>query len=123
MNYKTETVCDNLKIKNKTEQERELHSVLTYQTESKRLGCINRDVNAVNNYEKIITYWLEHKKRPVNYERKWPVTHLEKNVSNTGKPKQVHLLLDHKEKAKNKGSKIIVKGKKETSSQKYLIYD
>jgi L-fucose mutarotase/ribose pyranase (RbsD/FucU family) len=41
-----------------------LHSVLTYKMENNRLGCINRDKNAVFNMKSIVTQWLENKTRP-----------------------------------------------------------
>ena len=69
LNWKTEERCKNLFIKDQTGKSRKIHSVLTYKTESNRLGYINRDKNAVNNYEKIIRYWLEEGKMPENYRR------------------------------------------------------
>ena len=42
---------------------RKIHSVLTYQTESKRMGCINRDENAVNNMIKIVKSYIDKKER------------------------------------------------------------
>jgi hypothetical protein len=37
--------------------------------ENGQIGCINRDKNAVNNMIKIVKYYLENKKRPINYFR------------------------------------------------------
>jgi hypothetical protein len=41
-----------------------LHSVLTYNMENNRLGCINRDRNAVFNIKSIVDQWLLDKTRP-----------------------------------------------------------
>ena len=46
-----------------------MHSILTYQTESKRLGCINRDENSVNNMIKLVDYYFEFKDRPEVFKR------------------------------------------------------
>ena len=50
---------------------RKIHSVLTYQTESKRMGCINRDENAVNNMIKIVKSYIDKKERPEKYRREY----------------------------------------------------
>ena len=55
LNYKTEKRCKNMYLPDKKGTERKIHSILRYQTESKRMGCINRDENAVNNMIKIVT--------------------------------------------------------------------
>jgi len=49
--------------------EQKIHSILTYQTESKRMGCINRDENAVNNMIKIVNTYLMNKTRPEKFKR------------------------------------------------------
>jgi hypothetical protein len=67
----SETKCDNLYLPDKKGKERKLHSVLTYQTENKRMGCINRDENAVNNMIKIINCFLVDKTRPEKYTRSY----------------------------------------------------
>ena len=69
LNYKTEEVNENMYMSDKKEVVRKMHSVLTYQTENKSLGCINRDENSVNNMIKIVNYYLEHKKRPFKFTR------------------------------------------------------
>lgn len=48
---------------------RKIHSILRYQTESKRMGCINRDENAVNNMIKIVNTYLLNKTRPLRFCR------------------------------------------------------
>jgi hypothetical protein len=63
INCKTEEENENLYIKDNKGVERKLHSVLTYQTESKRKGCINRDLNSVNNMIKIVNHFLNTKER------------------------------------------------------------
>jgi len=123
INYKTETRCEILKLKDplKEGKIRKIHHILKYQTESGRLGCINRDKNAVNNYKKIIDHWMKTKERLKNYRREGrekPITPMKitskkkgKEVSNKGESEQTHILTIEKiEKAKKKPStKIIVK--------------
>ena len=61
LNYKTEEKSENLYLPDKQGELRKIHSILTYQTESKRMGCINRDENAVNNMVKIVKEYIEKK--------------------------------------------------------------
>ena len=51
-------VLGNLKYQDKQDKTRKLHSVLTYQMENKRLGCINRDINAVHNIKTLYNHYL-----------------------------------------------------------------
>ena len=78
LNYKTETETENMwmrvnVLKNKEkigkQIEVKMHSILTYKMENNRLGCINRDRNAVLNMRKIVHYWFKHKDRPEKYKR------------------------------------------------------
>lgn len=69
LNYKTEEKCENIVLPDKTGFSRKIHSVLTYQMENKRMGCINRDENAVNNMVKIVKQFLKDKTRPEKYRR------------------------------------------------------
>ena len=69
LNYKTEERCENMYLPDKKGTERKIHSILTYQTESKRMGCINRDENAVNNMIKIVNTYLLNKTRPEKFRR------------------------------------------------------
>ena len=80
INYKTEKESGNLifKIKENTTCQRfiskigkkvKMHSILTYQMENQRLGCINRDKNAVYNIRKIFNYYMLHNERPEVYRR------------------------------------------------------
>ena len=76
LNYKTEERCENMYLLDKKGVERKIHSILRYQTESKRMGCINRDENAVNNMIKIVNTYLLNKTRPEKFRRdyKFPET-------------------------------------------------
>ena len=69
LNYKTEEKCENMYLPDKKGVKRKIHSILTYQTESKRMGCINRDENAVNNMVKIVKEYIEKKERPLKFRR------------------------------------------------------
>jgi hypothetical protein len=61
---KTEEKCENLYLPDKKGIVRSIHSILTYQTENNRMGCINRDENATNNMIKLVNYFIENKDRP-----------------------------------------------------------
>ena len=69
LNYKTEEKNDNLWLPDKTGESRKIHSILTYQMENNRMGCINRDENAVNNMIKLVKYYLKYKNRLTRFKR------------------------------------------------------
>ena len=48
---------------------RKMYSILTYEMENKRKGCINRDNNAVMNMITITKQFIEHKTRPEKFMR------------------------------------------------------
>jgi hypothetical protein len=48
---------------------KELHSVLTFKLDNKRMNCINRDYNSVLNMKKIVSHLLEYKVRPEAFRR------------------------------------------------------
>ena len=78
INNKTNTLCENLYIPDKKNTLRKIHSVLTYQMENKRNGCINRDWNTVKNMKNIVDYWFIHKERPLKFRRDYEME--EKNI-------------------------------------------
>jgi hypothetical protein len=57
LNCKTEEVNENLCLPDRKNKLREMHSILTFQMENNRMGCINRDSNTVNNMIKIVKYF------------------------------------------------------------------
>ena len=69
INHKTETLTENIYLPDKKGKSRKIHSILTYQTESKRFGCVNRDENSVNNMIKLVKYYFEYKNRPEVFKR------------------------------------------------------
>ena len=69
LNYRTEEKNEYIYLPDNKGITRKIHSVLTYQMENKRLGCINRDKNSVNNMKKITEYFLKNKSRPERYRR------------------------------------------------------
>ena len=73
LNSKTETVCQNLILPDKRNKLREIHSILTYEMKNKRIGCINRDLNSVNNMRKLTDYYLKTRSRPLKYQRCYDV--------------------------------------------------
>jgi hypothetical protein len=101
LNYKTEEKCDNLYLPDKKGVIRSIHSILTYQTENNRMGCINRDENATNNMIKLVNYFLENKDRPQKFKRDFkfeneikddnPSLRKNKLASNIVKPAKVQL--------------------------------
>ena len=48
---------------------RKIHAVLTFKMENNRIGCINRDENAVRNMIKIVNSQLTKKERSINVRR------------------------------------------------------
>lgn len=69
LSSRTHERCENLEVLDKTGKSRELHSVLTYQMENKRKGCINRNRNAVENMRYITIYQLLYGERPIEFRR------------------------------------------------------
>jgi hypothetical protein len=69
LHHETENRCENLYLPDKTGHIRKLHSVLTYQMENQRLGCINRDRNGRQNIMKIFLQYMETGDRPERYRR------------------------------------------------------
>ena len=74
LSYKTEEPCENLYLKFKKDpkqKERKIHSILTYQMENNRKGCINRDKNGCKNIQKIFNSYIETGERPEKYRREY----------------------------------------------------
>ena len=69
-NYTTKEICKNLHFKTQQNEHKKIHSVLTFQMSNGRLGCINRDKNAVNNMKLIVDSLLKGNGRPQEYCRK-----------------------------------------------------
>jgi hypothetical protein len=79
LNYKTENKCENIYLPDKNGVIRKIHSILTFQMENKRMGCINRDMNAVNNMYKIVQSYLIDKTRPEKFKRDYKFSDKIKN--------------------------------------------
>jgi hypothetical protein len=76
LSYKTEEVCENLYLKfkkDKSQKERKIHSILTYQMENNRKGCINRDKNGCKNIQKVFNFYMETGERPEKYRREYNI--------------------------------------------------
>jgi hypothetical protein len=74
LSYKTEEVCENLYLKFKKDpkqKERKIHSILTYQMENNRKGCINRDKNGCKNIQKVFNFYMKTGERPEKYRREY----------------------------------------------------
>ncbi|AYV80427.1 MAG: hypothetical protein Harvfovirus1_52 [Harvfovirus sp.] len=72
LHHKTEQRCENLHIELNSKV-RKIHSVLTYQMQNKRVGCINRDRNAVQNMRKIVHHYLATGERLERYSRSYKI--------------------------------------------------
>ena len=76
LSHKTHEECGKLKMvfnnnkKKGGKVTKRMHSVLTYEMSNRRLGCINRDKNAVNNFKYIVEQVLVNGKRPEAFSRK-----------------------------------------------------
>ena len=69
IHHETENRCENLYLPDKTGHLRKIHSVLTYQMENQRLGCINRDRNGRQNIRKLFFHYMATGDRPERYRR------------------------------------------------------
>jgi hypothetical protein len=69
-----EEVCENLYLrfaKDPKQKERKIHSILTYQMENNRKGCINRDKNGCKNIQKVFNSYIQTGERPERYRREY----------------------------------------------------
>jgi hypothetical protein len=69
LHWKTEAKCEHLSLSDKEGTIRSRHSILTYQMENKRLGCIDRDRNACRNMVKLYDCHCSGRERPYRYRR------------------------------------------------------
>ena len=69
--YKTKNLCKNLYLPDKKGEERKIHSILTYQMENNRKGCINRDKNGCKNIRYVFNYYKKTGKRPEKFRREY----------------------------------------------------
>ena len=69
LHHKTEEICNKIRLPDKKGEMRKMHSILTYTTKSKRMGCIDRDNNAVNNMIKLTKKYIQDGTRPMRYRR------------------------------------------------------
>ena len=74
LSHKTEEQCENLYLKFKKDpkqKDRKIHSILTYQMENNRKGCINRDKNGCKNIQKVFNSHILTGERPEKYRREY----------------------------------------------------
>ena len=74
LHHKTEEICGNLSLPDKTNKLRKLHSVLTFTMENNGKGCINRDYNGCLNIKKIFDSFMRDGTRPQRYCRGYDLT-------------------------------------------------
>ena len=70
IHYKTEKKTENLFLKIDYKKTK-MHSILTFQMENTRLGCINRDKNAVYNIRKLFNCYISGITPPEIYSRSY----------------------------------------------------
>jgi len=68
INYRNKEKIENMIDK---ETKEKIHSVLILKEKEKIIGCINRDRNAVLNYQNIYNSYLEKGERPLIYSRNY----------------------------------------------------
>ena len=71
LSYETKDLCKNLYLPDKKGEDRKIHSILTYQMENNRKGCINRDKNGCRNIQHVFNYYKKTGKRPMKYSREY----------------------------------------------------
>jgi hypothetical protein len=71
LSYQTKDLCKNLYLPDKKGEARKIHSILTYQMENNRKGCINRDKNGCKNIRYVFNYYKKTGKRPMKYSREY----------------------------------------------------
>ena len=71
LSYKTKDLCKNLYLPDKKGEDRKIHSILTYQMENNRKGCINRDKNGCKNICYVFNYYKKTGKRPERFRREY----------------------------------------------------
>jgi hypothetical protein len=93
LNNKTEERSENMYYTDKKGKIRKLHSVLMYKTSSGRLGCINRDRNAVLNMKKIVHHYINTGNRLERFSReiKIETKKSKKSKNNNNKSKEENL--------------------------------
>jgi hypothetical protein len=69
LHWKTEVRCEHLSLPDNEGKIRSRHSILTYQMENKRLGCIDRDRNACQNMIKLYDCHCSGQERLYRYRR------------------------------------------------------
>jgi hypothetical protein len=81
LHNKTEEVCGHLNLpcynkKTKEIKNKSMHSILTYQMENTRLGCLDRDINGCLNIKKIFKSYIKIGSIPLRYKRGTDLTML-----------------------------------------------
>jgi len=71
ISYRTKDLCKNLYLPDKKGEDIKIHSILTYQMENNRKGCINRDKNGCRNIQYVFNYYKKTGKRPMKYSREY----------------------------------------------------
>jgi len=81
LSYETKELCKNLYLPDKKKEIRKIHSILTYQMENNRKGCINRDKNGCKNIQYVFNYYKKTGKRPIKYSREYKLERIDQPPS------------------------------------------
>ena len=84
IHHKTHEKMENFTIKS-NKKTIKMHSVLTFKMSNDRMGCINRDLNAVRNFKNIVDSLIETKKRPSYLSKKSDSVSAKKDCSKKSK--------------------------------------
>jgi hypothetical protein len=71
LHHETLEKCEHLYLPDKKGVMRKKHSILTYQMENQRLGCIDRDNNASRNMVNLVNHFLQFQTRPLFFQRSY----------------------------------------------------
>ena len=92
ISYKTKDLCKNLYLPDNKGEDRKIHSILTYQMENNRKGCINRDKNGCRNIQHVFNYYKKTGKRPLKYSREYKFERIDQPLKLYNKIKKVDVV-------------------------------
>ena len=89
---KQKDLCKNLYLPDNKGEDRKIHSILTYQMENNRKGCVNRDKNGCRNIQHIFNYYKKTRKRPLKYSREYKFERIDQPLKPYNKIKKVDVV-------------------------------
>ena len=87
LHNKTEELCEHLNLsfynkRHKKIKSQSMHSILTYQMENNRLGCIDRDINGCLNIKKLFNSFITTGSIPLRYRRSYTLPTIPTIINN-----------------------------------------